>query len=77
VSVVRATGPPVWTAIFAWTVSPAAAAIGWPMDFAFTWYCQAFMALATLAWTYRLPAWIVAKRVPGAGGEHGAAHAAK
>jgi MFS family permease len=64
VSVVRACGPPVWTAIFAWSVSPEAEALGWPFSFPFTWYCQAFLALATLAWTYRLPDWIETKRKP-------------
>lgn len=64
VSVVRALGPPIWTPIFAWSVSESAMALGWPFNYTFTWYCQAFLALGTLYWTYRLPSWIANKRQP-------------
>jgi MFS family permease len=71
VSLVRAVGPPIWTAIFAWSVGPDADRLGWPFDFTLAWNCQAVMALVTLWWTYRLPSWIEEKRKDGLGGKGG------
>lgn len=67
VSLVRAVGPPIWTSVFAWSVSDDDSVRPswlrhWPFDFSFAWYCMAVMALVTLAWTYRLPAWVEEKR---------------
>jgi hypothetical protein len=63
VSVVRSVGPPVATAAFAWTVSPANTAFGWPFNYYFMWYVMTGLALATLWLTYQLPDWIERKRV--------------
>jgi hypothetical protein len=61
-SLVRAVGPPVGTALFAWSVSPANTAAGWPWDFHFTWYLMALLSLAALGLSYMLPSWIDKKR---------------
>jgi len=59
---VRAAGPPVATAIFAWSVdNPGVPGV----DFGFAWTLVAVVVLATLGTTYTLPAWIEHKRGPG------------
>jgi MFS family permease len=65
VSVLRAVGPPIGTALFALSVSEPATAFGWPLNYYATWYLMTALALATLALTYWLPPWIERKRVPG------------
>jgi hypothetical protein len=61
-SLVRAVGPPVGTALFAYSVSPANTAAGWPWDYHFTWYLMALLSLAALGLSYMLPSWIDKKR---------------
>lgn len=64
-SLVRAVGPAVGTAVFAWSVSRGAATVGWPFDASFMWNACALATVAVLAFTYWLPPWIGRKRLPG------------
>ena len=59
VSAVRAIGPPIGTAIFAWSVSGERP---WPLDYSLTWSMLAVMVLALVLQTRRLPRWIEHKR---------------
>ena len=75
-SLMRAAGPPLGTALFAWSVSDANVAAGWPRNHFATWYVCALLTLACLAFTYTLPDWIERKRpaglpVGGGGGQEG------
>jgi len=61
-SMVRAVGPPIGTAIFAWSVSDRNMAAGWPWNYSFTWYIMTIISLGTLGLCYVLPPWIERKR---------------
>ena len=58
----RAIGPPLGTAIFAWSVSETRA---FPFDYSLTWLLLSLMTLGILAFSLRLPPWIERKRAPG------------
>ena len=62
VSLVRMFGPPIFSSLFAWSVS---APHPFPFDFTLTWICMALMSVGTLAVTYALPPWIEKKRAAG------------
>jgi hypothetical protein len=61
-SLMRAVGPPLGTAIFAWSVSDANARVGWPVNVVASWYIVALLTVACLALSYTLPSWIERKR---------------
>ena len=61
VSAVRAIGPPLGTAVFAWSVSETRA---FPFDYSLAWLLLSLMVFGILAWTFRLPPWIERKRTP-------------
>ena len=58
----RAVGPPLGTAIFAWSVSETRA---FPFDYSLAWLLLSLMTLGILAYSLRLPPWIERKRTPG------------
>lgn len=58
----RAVGPPLGTAIFAWSVSETRP---FPFDYSLAWLLLALMTLGILAYSLRLPPWIERKRIPG------------
>ena len=55
----RAIGPPLGTAVFAWSVSEGRA---FPLDFHLSWLLLASMVMAILAYSRQLPSWIERKR---------------
>jgi hypothetical protein len=61
-SLMRALGPPLGTALFAWSVSDANARAGWPVNLVASWYVVALLTVACLALSYTLPPWIERKR---------------
>lgn len=74
VSAVRAIAPPMWTPVFAWSVSSPHP---WPFNYHFAWYCCALMTLGTWGIAARLPASLELKRLrdePGVGAAANAKH---
>jgi MFS family permease len=58
VSVSRAIGPPIFTALFAWS----SARDDWPFNYYFAWYLMGIGSFITLWVSYSLPHWIETKR---------------
>ena len=63
VSVVRAIGPPLWTPIFAWSVSEQNLSWGWPLNYHFAWILCGVLALCVAFFTLRMPASLERKRL--------------
>lgn len=61
VSLARAVGPPLGTAIFAWSVSDVNRSF--PFNYYFAWWICGFLVLILLFRTRNLPAWIETKRI--------------
>lgn len=61
VSLARAVGPPLGTAIFAWSVSDVNRSF--PFNYFFAWWICGFLVLILLFRTRNLPAWIETKRI--------------
>ena len=61
VSLARAVGPPLGTAIFAWSVSDINRSF--PFNYYFAWWICGFLVLILLFRTRNLPAWIETKRI--------------
>jgi hypothetical protein len=62
VSVFRAIGPPLGTAVFAWSVKDERP---WPFNYSLTWLLLSAAVLGLVALSRRLPRWIERKRLAG------------